>query len=214
MSARRVFFSDFDGTITNVDFFRLVLDEMQPDLPGDPIGAFYRGELPLFETLRRIFAGIRLSEDEVRAMLPRLDPDPRFAADLARLTDAGWEVHIVSAGSDWYIRALLGPVPAAIHANPGRFEAGKGLVMVRPDDPRIARDAIGIDKAAIVRIYGEGADAIAFAGNSEPDLPAARLADDRLRFARESLRRHLDAERLPYRPFERWHEVAEALLEA
>ena len=206
------FFSDFDGTITNVDFYELVLNEMQPELEGDPIGSFYRGELPLFETLRRIFAAIPLSEEEVLAMLPRLEPDPHLAEDFARLHAAGWELHVVSAGSAWYIehtfRQVGVDVPVAIHANPGRFE--NGLLMQRPSDQRIAREAIGIDKEAVVRLHGKGR--IAFAGNSQPDLAAARIVPASLRFARGSLRDALEAEGLAYHSFERWHEVVEALL--
>ncbi|MHC4847039.1 MAG: HAD-IB family phosphatase [Planctomycetota bacterium] len=206
------FFSDFDGTITNVDFYELVLNEMQPVLEGDPIGSFYRGELPLFETLRQIFAAIPLSEQEVLAMLPRLEPDPHLAEDFARLHAAGWALHVVSAGSAWYIEHTFQQagvdVPVVIHANPGRFE--NGLVMQRPSDRRIAREAIGIDKEAVVRLHGKGR--VAFAGNSEPDRAAARVVEPELRFARGSLCEVLDRDGLAYRRFERWHEVVEALL--
>ncbi|MHC4938877.1 MAG: HAD-IB family phosphatase [Planctomycetota bacterium] len=206
------FFSDFDGTITDVDFYELVLNEMDPELEGDPIGDFYRGELPLFETLRQIFAGIRLSEEQVLAMLPALRPDPHLAVDFARLHDAGWELHVVSAGSAWYIEHTFEQagvdVPVTVHANPGRFETG--LIIDRPADPRIAREEIGVDKAAVVEIHGKGR--VAFAGNSQPDLAAASSVPADLRFARGSLCDVLEAERLAYRRFERWHEVAEALL--
>ena len=212
----RIFFSDFDGTMTDVDFYELVLNEMRPELPGDPLGEFRRGDLALFEALRRIFAAIPLDEDAVLAMLGKLKPDPLLAEDAARLVAAGWDLHVVSAGSAWYIdhlfRKLGVDVPITVHANPGRFLPGKGLVMERPDDPRIAREAIGIDKAEVVRIHSAGARAVAFAGNSPPDLAAARLVPDRLRFARGSLRSELDRLDLAYRPFDRWHEVVEALL--
>ena len=189
---------------------------MDPHLPDDPIGAFYRGELPLFETLRRIFAAIPLAEEEVLAMLPRLEPDPLLADDLARLRDAGWEVHVISAGSGWYIERLFEQVGVtampAIHANPGRFEPGGGLQMTRPADARIARKKIGIDKGEVVRMHADGASTIAFAGNSEPDLAAARLVPDAHRYARDSLRGVLDREGLAYTSFDRWHEVVNALL--
>jgi len=212
----RVFFSDFDGTMTDVDFFELVLKEMRPDLPGDPVAAFRRGDLALFEALRRIFAAIPLDEDAVLALLGKLAPDPLLAEDAARLVAAGWELHVISAGSAWYIHHLFRQLgvdaPIAVHANPGRFVRGRGLVMELPDDPRIARPGIGIDKAEVVRIHSAGARTVAFAGNSPPDLAAARLVPEGLRFARGSLREALDRLGLGYRPFDRWHEVAEALL--
>jgi len=210
---RRVFFSDFDGTITDVDFYELVLAKMAPALADDPMPRFRRGEITLFDLLDRIFTSIRLTEDEVFALLPELAPDPELANDFDRLADAGWELHVVSAGSSWYIERLFEQVgvraPVTIHANPGRFEDGHGLVMSLPEDPRVARADIGIDKAAVVRLFSDGAETIAFAGNSEPDLAAARIATQR--FAREPLGGMLRAEKLPYQPFARWHEVAQAL---
>ena len=210
---RRVFFSDFDGTITDVDFYELVLERMRPALTEDLMPSFRRGEITLFDLLQRIFNSIRLSEDEVLAMLPDLKPDPNLAEDFDRLADAGWELHVVSAGSSWYIERLFEQVgvraPVTIHANPGRFESGRGLVMQLPEDPRVARADIGIDKAEVVRLFSDGAETIAFAGNSAPDLPAARIATQR--FAREPLGGLLRAEQLPYQPFDRWHEIAQAL---
>ena len=214
-ATRRVFFSDFDGTLTDVDFYELVLERMQPALKEDPIPLFRAGDITLFEVLDRIFGAIQLTEDEVIALLSELKPDPQLAEDFDRLADAGWELHVVSAGSSWYIERLFEQVgvraPVSIHANPGRFEPGRGLVMSRPDDPRVTRHDIGIDKAAVVRLFSDGAETIAFAGNSAPDLPAARIATER--FAREPLGGLLRAEGLPYSPFERWHAVAQKLLE-
>jgi len=218
VGARRVFFSDFDGTMTDVDFFELVLASMRPALDEDPVAAFRRGELTLFEALRRVFAAIPLTEAEVQALLPELRPDPELTADVAGLAAAGWELHVVSAGSAWYIERLFAQLgidaPVAVHANPGRFVAGRGLVMEHHADPRIARDDIGIDKAEVVRLFGADADVVAFAGNSPPDLAAARLVPAELRFARGSLAPELEALGLRYRPFARWHEVVGALLAA
>ena len=212
-AARRVFFSDFDGTITDVDFYELVLERMQPALTKDLMPSFRAGDITLFDLLQRIFNSIRLSENQVVAMLPDLKPDPHLAGDFDRLADDGWELHVVSAGSSWYIERLFEQVgvraPVTIHANPGRFEDGHGLVMSLPEDPRIARHDIGIDKAEVVRLYSDGAETIAFAGNSQPDLAAARIATQR--FAREPLGGLLRADGLPYQPFDRWHEIAQAL---
>jgi len=213
---RRVFFTDWDGTVTRHDFYRLVLDELELDVAEDPWTAFLEGRRTHFEALAEIFAGIRTDEATLDRLLARLEPDPHLADDLACLAEAGWEVHIVSAGSDYYIRRLLaraGVDPSVpVHSNPGRFVEGRGVLIERATDPRIRSEDVGIDKAATLRLYGDGAARVAFAGDSNPDLAAARLvaADDR--FARARLARALEAEGLAYRPFERWHEVAEALL--
>jgi 2-hydroxy-3-keto-5-methylthiopentenyl-1-phosphate phosphatase len=70
----------------------------------------------------------------------------------------------------------------------------------------------GIDKAAVVRAAQRSGQRVAFAGDGYPDLPAARLAVPELRFATSSLALALEQEGLPFRRFDRWSEVAQALL--
>ena len=55
-----VLVSDFDGTMTRQDFFKLVISELLP--PGTPdYWAMYRtGTITHFEALRRYFASIRI----------------------------------------------------------------------------------------------------------------------------------------------------------
>ncbi len=101
-----------------------------------------------------------------------------------------------------------------VHANPGRFEEGKGLVLQLPESSPYFARATGIDKAAIVRAGLEAGRVVAFAGDGLTDAEAARLVAADLRFARGELARVLACEGLPYRPFERWAEVAGGLLEA
>jgi 2-hydroxy-3-keto-5-methylthiopentenyl-1-phosphate phosphatase len=54
---------------------------------------------------------------------------------------------------------------------------------------------------------------VAFAGDGFTDAEAARRVPVHLRFARADLAEALQQEGLPYRPFERWAEVARALCE-
>jgi 2-hydroxy-3-keto-5-methylthiopentenyl-1-phosphate phosphatase len=98
-----------------------------------------------------------------------------------------------------------------VHANPGRFEAGRGLVMTLPIDSPYFDPRHGIDKAAVVRRAVQAGRTVAFAGDGFPDAAAARLVPQELRFARADLATALRHEGLGYRPFERWAEVARAL---
>jgi 2-hydroxy-3-keto-5-methylthiopentenyl-1-phosphate phosphatase len=214
---RLVFLTDFDGTVTRNDFFHLALDAIGFAPEDDPWAAFHRGELTHFDALARIFAAIRLDAAGFDAMIDQTEPDPLFSEDLHRLADAGWELHVVSAGCGVYIdrfleRAGLGGA-VSVHANPGRFVPGRGLFLERPKDARIRDAAVGIDKAAVLRLHADGAARVAFAGDSRPDLEAARLVDERDRFAKRNLATELDRLGLGFRPFARWHDVARALLD-
>jgi 2-hydroxy-3-keto-5-methylthiopentenyl-1-phosphate phosphatase len=54
---------------------------------------------------------------------------------------------------------------------------------------------------------------VAFAGDGFPDAESARLVPGPLRFARADLATVLDQERLQYRPFGSWSDIARLLLE-
>jgi len=213
--ARDVLITDLDGTLTEQDFYALVVERLLPSDAPDHFAAFRAGEVTHFEALRRIFAALAdHDEDEVVEVVHAMGLQPNLAALVARLRAAGWDVVIVSAGCDWYIRHLLDAagVDVEVHANPGRFVAGQGLVMQRPASPRFRSETVGVDKAAVVRDAFDRYGRVAFAGDGLPDLPAARLVADHRRFARGDLARAAADEGLPTRPFERWAEVAEAVL--
>src|SRR5262249_58686070 len=102
-------------------------------------------------------------------------------------------------------------VELEVHATPGRFEPGRGLVMTLPVESPFFDANLGIDKAGVVRRAIEAGRTVAFAGDGFPDAAAARLVPESLRFARADLATALTRQGLTYRPFERWAEVARAL---
>jgi 2-hydroxy-3-keto-5-methylthiopentenyl-1-phosphate phosphatase len=85
--------------------------------------------------------------------------------------------------------------------------------MEPPRDSPYFCPKVGIDKAAIVRVGIERGQAVAFAGDGYPDVEAARLVPDGLRFARADLAEALGEEGLPFKRFDRWGEVARPLCE-
>lgn len=213
--ADAVLVTDFDGTLTDRDFYSLVVERLLPPDAPDHFAAFRVGEVTHFEALRRIFAALAdHDEAEVVEVVDAMGLQPDLTGLVARLRAAGWDVVIVSAGCDWYIRHLLDAagVDIEVHANPGRFVAGRGLVMQRPSEPRFRSEAVGVDKAAVVRDALERYDRVAFAGDGLPDLPAARLVADHRRFGRGDLAEAAAAEGVPTRPFEHWADVVEAVL--
>ena len=95
------------------------------------------------------------------AVVRRMELDPELPAAVAGLRSAGWRVVVTSAGCDWYIRRLLAAagVEIEVHANPGGFEAGKGLLMEMPAGSPYLSPTLGVDKAGVVRGYLDaGAD--------------------------------------------------------
>lgn len=211
-----VLVSDFDGTMTRYDFYRLVTESLLP--PGTPdYWSMYRaGTLTHFEALRRYFASIRAGGDEVIAVVERMELDPGLPAAVADLRAAGWAVVVNSAGCEWYIRHLLdaaGVTGVEVHANPGRFVDGRGLLMELPVDSPDLSPTLGIDKAGVVKRYLAKGGPVAFAGDGFPDAEPARLVSDGLRFARGDLADELGSQGVPFHPFDRWSDIARVLLQ-
>ncbi len=212
-SPTRVLVTDFDGTITHNDFYELVRAHLLP--PGVPhYWALYRdGRMTHFEALRGYFAAIRKDEAAVLQVVDQMEIDPHLAAAVACLRDAGWHIVIASAGCRWYIDRLLAQagVSVDLHANPGRFVSGQGLLMELPHESAFFSPTHGIDKAAVVRHYLAAEGRVAFAGDGFPDVQAARLVPPEMRFARGALAESLANSGESFRPFVVWSDIAQAL---
>jgi len=210
-----VLVSDFDGTMTRHDFYKLAIASLLPADTPDYWAEYRTGSVTHFEALRRYFASIPAGEADVLAVVDGMELDPGLPAAVEALRREGWRVVVTSAGCEWYIRRLLAAagVSVEVHANPGRFVAGRGLQMEMPaDSPFLSRN-LGIDKTAVVlRHLADGAT-VAFAGDGFPDAEPARLVPGELRFARGDLADVLEREGLPFHPFERWSDIARVLLE-
>lgn len=211
---RRIFVSDFDGTMTDVDFFELARQHLVPPDAPDYWQQYLAGQLTLFEVLSSIFASIRTDEETMLRTMRLAKLDARLREGIERLRGVGWEIEVASAGCAWYIERLLGEqgVTLTIHANPGRFEPERGLMMSRATDSPFYSEAAGINKAAIVRHAQRRADDVAFAGDSLPDLQAALLVPPERRFARAALAAELREQQLPFREYETWYDIAERLV--
>lgn len=211
---RGVLVSDFDGTMTRHDFYKLAIESLLPPDTPDYWAEYRAGTITHFEALRRYFASIRVSEAEVLAAVERMELDPELPAAVEELHRNGWAVVVTSAGCDWYIRRLLGAagVDVEVHSNPGRFEAGKGLLMEMPTGSPYLSPTLGVDKTAVVRHHLAAGGAVAFAGDGFPDADPARLVAGELRFARGDLADVLRREGLPFHPFDRWSDITRVLL--
>lgn len=212
--ASGVLVTDFDGTMTRHDFYKLAVESLLPPDVPDYWAEYRTGAITHFEALRRYFASIRAGTREVLDVVARMELDPDLPWAVSDLRKAGWQVVVTSAGCDWYIRHLLAEagVPLEVHANPGHFEPGRGLLMEMPTDSPYLSRTLGVDKARVVRTHLDAGRTVAFAGDGFPDAEPARLVPEGLRFARGDLADVLDREGLSFRPFEAWSDIARVLL--
>jgi 2-hydroxy-3-keto-5-methylthiopentenyl-1-phosphate phosphatase len=214
VTSQKILVSDFDGTMTQHDFYQLAVESLLP--PGTPdYWIDYRaGAITHFEALRRYFAAIRASEEDVLKVVARMQLDPGLGPAVRALRAAGWDVVVTSAGCAWYIDRLLSEagVNIEVYANPGRFKTGEGLLMEMPKDSPFRSPLLGVDKTKIVQTLLNEGRCVAFAGDGFPDVEPARLVPDDLRFARGDLAKVMQKEGLPFQRYERWSEIATKLV--
>ena len=210
----RVLVSDFDGTMTARDFFKLAIQQLLPPDVTDFWREYRAGEITHFQALQRYFAEIRKSEAEVLKVVDQMELDPALPKAVADLRKAGWQVIVTSAGCEWYIRRLLGRagVELDVHANPGFFVDGKGLQMEMPLGSPFLSPTLGVDKARVVRQHLEAGRTVAFAGDGFPDEEAARLVPGHLRFAAGDLANVLEKHGEPFQTFSVWSDIARRLV--
>ena len=208
-----VLVTDFDGTLTRHDFYRLVIDELLPPDTPDFWSEYLSGRMGHFEAIRRTFAAAPAGEPALAALARRMGLEPELAAEVEALRRSGWRVVVASAGCLWYIERLLreAGVILEVHANPGRVVDDR-LAMTLPTGSPYVSPETGIDKAAVVRAAIGAGGPVAFAGDGPPDLGPALLVEPRFRFARGYLARALERRGEAFRPFDRWGEVARAIV--
>jgi 2-hydroxy-3-keto-5-methylthiopentenyl-1-phosphate phosphatase len=204
--------SDFDGTITEFDFYDLVSREF-PEIAGNFWQQYEAGEISHFEALRLIFAGIRAPEDRILEIVKAMRIEPRLAEAAALLETHGWNVIVASAGCAWYIERLLSDanVSLDVRANPGSYSPSKGLEMRLPERSPFFSPHLGVNKVAVVREALCRCSKVAFAGDGRPDLAPALLVQPEMRFAKRWLAKKLAEIGEDFQPFESWFEIARIL---
>lgn len=175
---KKLFVSDFDGTATALDFYKIVLNKI-----GDEGWTYVRehrktGKVD-YHFLNKIFGWHQLTDSEYESLIDTIELDEHLRALLTYLSDQQIDFKFVSAGFDRYIQDVLkkeGYEHVEVITNPGIFE--EGIMRMAPNvQSPFYSDVFGIDKGEVMRSLKKEYDRIYFAGDTEPDLSAALEAD-------------------------------------
>jgi HAD superfamily phosphoserine phosphatase-like hydrolase len=205
-------FVDYDGTITNVDTFDLLVRSSAGDGPWDAIEAdIANGTCTLRRALERQAALIHMPPEEAFALVEReAHIDPSFLAFVDAAKAAGSEVTVVSSG----LRQMIEPrlhrlgVQVPIVANDVTFDpAGWRLSFVDESDN-------GHDKAARVRAAHKAGKPTVYIGDGISDFEAALAADTRFAKKGRALERHCNERGIACTSFTTFDEVGRAMFGA
>jgi 2,3-diketo-5-methylthio-1-phosphopentane phosphatase len=205
-------FVDFDGTITDVDTFDVLVRAVAGDDAWNAIDEpLLAGEITLRDALARQAAAVRLSRaDTLAFMLANATVDPAFGPFVDAVRAHGGAVRVVSSGIATVIHDALerANVDVEVIANEVDFApSGWTMTFVDPSDN-------GHDKAAHVLTARERGAHTVYVGDGISDFAAAVVADERFAKSGRALEAYCRERDIPCVSFTSFDEIRRRLFPA
>jgi len=203
-------FVDFDGTITDLDTFDVLVRHFAGEAAWRATErGLHESRVPLRDVLQLQASYVRADFAEVAALLERsVHVDQAFPAFVAKCRALGMPVTVVSSGIERLIRLRLEPLGL------GDLRVVANDVVADPAGWRIRfRDPVpnGTDKAALVRCAREGGATAIFIGDGLSDYAAALAADRRFARRGRKLERYLGERGVPFESFSSFADITAVL---
>ena len=173
------FVSDFDGTLTEKDFYNIISDEYLKGQCEEKYKEWKDKKIKDVEYLGYVFGNIKRTEKEIYEDIKNIKLDPFAKEFIKNIKKTGGEFIIVSAGTGYYIDKVLKNNDindVEVYTNKGIFK-DNGIHFVLDENSEYYSEIYGIDKMKVVKNLRSKYKKIFYAGDSEPDLRAALLAD-------------------------------------
>lgn len=214
MSQRQfVFVSDFDGTLTEKDFYQMIIDNYLGEV-GQALYKEWRQGLHLDKDfLGKIYSAMNREEAEIFEDILRIEWDESANELIQKVRESGGEFIILSAGTSYYIDRLLkekGLSDIKVYSNPGIYK-DKGIHLQIDENSLYYSERYGIDKAKVVADLKKQYAHVYYAGDSAPDILPCKIAD--MAFAKSGLQDMLKAEGVNFTPIKSFKDVTTILTE-
>jgi len=174
-----IFVSDFDGTLTERDFYHIVIDTCLGDRGVELYASWKRHEMRDVDFLAAVFQSIDRDESEIMELIANIKLDSYAVEFIKHIRASGGDFVVLSAGASYYIEKLFeshGIRDVQVIANNGVY-SDKGIKMLPDDQSPFYSELYGIDKSLVIHSLRDKYKKIYYAGDSAPDLKAAMAAD-------------------------------------
>ena len=208
-----VFVSDFDGTLTEKDFYQMIIDDYLGEAGQTLYKEWREGLHDDKDFLDKIYSSINREEAEILEDILRIEWDESATQFIKQIRENGGEFIILSAGTSYYIDRLLkekGLSDIKVYSNPGVYK-DKGIHLQLDKNSPYYSDKYGIDKAKVIEDLKKQYTHVYYAGDSAPDIPPCKIAD--IAFAKGKLQDLLNAEGINFIPVESYKDIALFLTE-
>ncbi len=173
------FVSDFDGTLTEKDFYKIIADEYLKEECEDKYKQWRDKKIKDVEYLGYVFGNIRRTEEEIYEDIMKIKIDPFAGEFIKNIEENHGDFIVVSAGTGYYIDKVLKNndiEDIEVYTNKGIFK-DNGIHFMLDENSEFYSEIYGIDKMKVVSKLKTEYQKIFYAGDSEPDLKAAMIAD-------------------------------------
>ena len=205
------FISDFDGTLTKKDFYKILSEAYLKEDFLPQFKAWKNGKLKDREYLSYVFNNVKRSEKEIEEDILNIPFDPFAKVFIEQIKAAGGDFIVISAGTSYYIDKILQKhniQGVDVYSNKGIFK-DNGIYFDLDENSEFYSDRYGIDKLIVVEKLKKNYKKIVYAGDSGPDLKPALVSD--LVFAKGELVELLKKKKKDFIEFEDFSEVWDKL---
>lgn len=206
-----VFVSDFDGTLTEKDFYKMMSEKYLKEESKHLYEAWRRKEIKDVEYLSFVFNNIGRSEEDIFEDIMNISLDEGAKEFIKKIKEANGDFIIVSAGTSYYIDKVLTKhniEGIEVYSNKGTYK-NKGIYFELDKADEFYSDIYGIDKLLVVEKLKKSYKKVFYAGDSGPDLKPALISD--VVFAKGDLAELLKKENKEFIEFKNFSEVYEKL---
>lgn len=179
--------SDFDGTISDNDFFYYIAEKYFDEKMLEPWQQYLAGKKKHFDALNEMFSQLRVSSEELKNFIKGIKIDKSFYELAEFCENRNIPVYVCSAGCDFYILELLGDnvkkYNLRIVSNKGRYSSEQGLRMFANEE--FFDVNLGVSKTNLVKHLKVQGFYVIYCGDGIPDIEPAMKADEI--FARKNL---------------------------
>jgi 2-hydroxy-3-keto-5-methylthiopentenyl-1-phosphate phosphatase len=207
-----VIFSDFDGTIAQVDVTDVILSEFADPAWHEVEEEWVQGRIGSRECLKRQMALVDASAKQLDALIDAVPLDPHFAEFHALTRERGIPFYVVSDGFDYVIRRVLRNcgVDGELLNGSHLFSSAMGVRDRRvevdfPHWPEVCIHGCATCKPEVMRRVRGRNRPVIFIGDGLSDRFAVEEAD--VVFARDKLLEYCREHRLACSAFETFGEI-------
>lgn len=206
-----IFISDFDGTLTKKDFYKIITDDYLKNEVESMYKDWINKKIRDVDYLGYVFSHIRRNEEEIYEDIMKISLDPFAKEFINNVHSLGGDFVVVSAGTSYYIEKVFlknNIENVTVFSNKTIYK-DNGLHFVLDKNHEFYSEIYGIDKFLVVQSLKSKYKKVFYAGDSEPDLKPALISD--IVFAKGALVDLLKKENKEFIEFENFHEVWQKL---